>query len=577
MKTCDSLHTGETDSILRGVIHGLLGPVPDGTILLGEGSRRRKLWQPHAGTEMLVDTLQGGRVEIRFLRVASSGGNSEPQVRFTFDEMHDLGGEWGFGGIFHDTDVTRTAWIPRPPRLIRSRDKAGRIDVLSTKSDGWFLKEGPTLSIEFPQTRTGAYWSLPLVILEDPGRLRFDQLVHNSRMRWPRLVKADWFLADSPAQVWDALVDGDVYDPRPSVVGRGRFRCQQCASAWWSYLNVTSHVGQFDLLSVLATEIAWSVRNQLDEPGAWRHGFWYEEPETHLRFFNDGIGLLLGEAEISGDRLWAESAEKATEQLIRNYSDELDGGGLWFLHDSLEANGAPPPNPAPDLGQASSNTLCLNTHVQALTMLIRLSMQQDAPSCIHTMKVYRRGLKALRFVLKLDSAPVAYRWLGAFVRPAVESKGRNGLCARVTRVFAFRILPRFYWWMRRQFPRIAYPNGFLERDMTSSMMADDYHVLNLKELLILYAHDPQPWLESVIEKAYCFQASLDIEKAIARSLLFSETVDVDFLYRRLVGNRICNGFEIDASLAEEILGAGSLDAKAMESLGLLPGIPAPER
>ena len=238
-------------------------------------------------------------------------------------------------------------------------------------------------------------------------------------------------------------------------------------------------------------------------------------------------------------------------EVIARFSDPLPGGGLWILHDSIEAEGTPPRNRPPSLGQSRGNSLCLNTHVQTLFVLNKLAHVQRGEQSAQTRERYERGMAALQRILVLDSAPALYRLLGACVRPVVESKGKPGLIARMIRVLAFRVFRKLYWWLRRRYPRIVYPNGFIERDMASSMLADDYHVLNLKDLLLLYSLDPRPWIAKPVVDGFGFLQRLDLRAARARSPLFVEAADVHRLFARLLDPECSMGADdVSASLYE---------------------------
>ena len=506
-----------------------------GASLFCERDRRRLQKRLAVCGEALVDEFGGTGLEIRFLRLRLGVDHTSQAILLPMTERLTLGGGWGHVGRSRDGSNQRTMWVPRAPRLLLARDSVGRVEILPPLETGWKEGERGEVSCSLPTAPHGSMWSLPLVFLDDLEGQWFRHFEWLSWQVWPQLMKSDWFRADSPSDLWDSLIDGSVFDPRESTCGKGRFRCQQCAGAWWSYLHIAGTESGSPLMSLLAREVAWSARVQLEEPGGWRHGYWNEEPETHVRFFVDGIDLLLNEAAESGDESWVIAAEGAMNEVVDRFSDRLPDDGLWFLHDSIEAAGTPPRNTPPCLGQSRGNSLCLNTHVQTLIVLSRLAKVQSGEQSAETRERYKRGMAALRRILELDSAPAVYRFLGACVRPVVESKNRPGLTARVIRVLAFRVFQRLYWWLRRRYPRIAYPNGFIERDMASSMLADDYHVLNLKDLLLLYALDPQPWIAKAVVDGFGFLQSLDLRAARGRSPLFIEVVDVHRLFARFLG------------------------------------------
>ncbi len=512
----------------------------------------------------MIDRFCKANVEFRFLRFRPNGDPGVRSLIAHFEHVLDLGPSWGYIGRDGSGDGLRTIWIPRPPRLVLTRDEVGRSQILAPIESGWRHEGIGGISCDLPRTEGGAWWSATGVLFGDSDWSWYHQLEHLSGRVWPHLMKSDWFKTDSPSRLWDSLIDGDIFDPRMSLCGKGRFRCQQCANAWWTYLQIIGKISGSPLMKLLAREIAWSSRVQFDAPGGWQHGYWYEEPETHVRFFVDGINLLLNEALASGDQTWIVVAERAMDEVQDQYTDSLVNGGLWFLHDSVEAAGQLPRNQPPDLGQSQGNTLCLNTHTQTLIALWRLAEVQEPGRARKTREQFELGVVALRRLLELDSAPIVYRLLGVFLCPVVESKGHPGLTARFVRIAAFRVFWKVYWWVRRSFPRMVYPNGFIERDMASAMLADDYHVVNLKDLLLLHKACPQPWMDVFIRRGWDFLQRLDLKAALLRSPLFVEVADVHWLVGRLLDRDLESKINETAVLSNEVYEATSLDAAHLE-------------
>lgn len=506
------------------------------TTVLCERDRQREICRVASDAEVIIDGFERGRIEFRFVRYRPITERAEASIEVPLTSVRSLSRSWGLIGRDNSGRGGRTVWIPRPPRLISERDHAGRAIIEKVGDREWVSGPRGGVRCSLPRVEKGWMWTVPLVVIDDSDRSNYSTIESLSGDRWPHLAKSDWFSATSPADLWDALIDGDVFDPRQSVCGLGRFRCQQCAAAWRTYLTTVCRNRDGVLLKRLRREIAWIIRVQLEGPGGWRHGYLNREPETHVRFFVDGIGVLLDEAGSSCESAWFAAAESAVSLLVDQYTDDLADGSLWFLHDSLEGAGKAPPHKAPDLGQSPGNALVLNTHVQSLTALIRFSAIQRPPSARRTRALIDRGWTALRRQLELNSAPLLYGMLGRFVRPAVESKGTSGLQARLIRQFAFRAMPPLYWWIRCHYPRMVYPNGFIERDMAASILADDYLVLNLKDLLLLYAVEPRDWLLPVLTGGLDFLATLDLRRAIERSPFFLEVTDVHQMASQILGN-----------------------------------------
>ena len=138
---------------------------------------------------------------------------------------------------------------------------------------------------------------MPYVILKDPGGTFFDEISSLTDPERRLYRKSDWFYASRPLDIWKYLINGSLYDPRSKKGIDKRFKCQQCAFAWWNYFSFLHQTTGKKVYSLLQDEIAYSVLLDLSTEGEWGHGFWSEEIETHARFHLDGIHLLISQYE----------------------------------------------------------------------------------------------------------------------------------------------------------------------------------------------------------------------------------------------------------------------------------------
>jgi len=516
---------------------------------------------------IIVSDLVGG-VEFRFLRLEIGDGPTNVCLAFgqPVTEFRLLGR--GFTFHLDESGGGRTVWIPRAP-FVAQFGPHGRIDLCRTTTT-WKISDtdgGGQLTVDVDSEGESEI-CVTVVILPEQGLDFAQEIQIVSRLTHPTLLKSDWFEVRKPDDLWDFLINGDVYDPRPSRPTGDRFRCQQCAFSWWTYLQKLHDETSLNLFRLLARELAWSVRADFLTRGEWSHGFWCEPPETHLRFVLDGVQLMLSEGEASGESDWVVDAERVMESVILNYTDSLENDGLWFLHDSLELEDPTQVTTLTTLGATPGNTLCLNTHVQALSVLYRLRLRGGSEREELFEGAYRRGLAALERILKLHPAELLYKLLGRLVLPAVTAKNRPGVSARLRRIFVFRFLRKTYWLARQRYPRMVYPNGFIERDMSSSMLADDYHVLNLKDLLILQYQDPQDWLQPIIDRGLSFLRGMDLRLALDRSSLFVESVEVVRMGGGLSGNESTSDVDTVESIVREVARGVSLDDSCRMGGGL---------
>lgn len=508
---------------------------------------------------IVSDALPEEGIEVQFVRWTVRSA-SDP-ASFTFSgEATGLQSDARMGTILtRGADGTRPAlWHPRGFLVSRARTR-GRFSVVEgTNVESWWeLGGSPTLHLELPAAADAAV-SWPMVVFNGESPTTVSDIVDLTEIESQRFVKSDWFDAASVADLWKNLADGAVYDPRDA--GQGRFRCQQCALAWWSYLMALNRETSKAHYRALARWVAWSVCFDLGDAGAWRHGFWDEEPEIHSRMLWDGVRLLLSEHEMAPHPDLLAGAEEVTEFAIQNLTEELDGGWLWFLHDSDEGS-VPLGVSEPVLGRSEHNSLCLNTHVQALCALARLDRVADDGG--HIREVYRKGLGGLEAVLGLDCDSRTLSLVDRMLPSLLSWKVPHGFGERMLRFIAYRVLLGGYWWVRKRGRCLVLPSGYIDRDLGRSILADEYHVVSLKDLCELQRLDPQPWMAEVISAAIRFAASLDFERALERSPIWAEWADV--LELTDVDN------DVDSKQVEAMV-ADVLDGKPLDAFCVACGV-----
>jgi hypothetical protein len=106
---------------------------------------------------------------------------------------------------------------------------------------------------------------------------------------------------------------------------------------------------------------------------------------------------------------------------------------------------------------------------------------------------------------------------------------------------------------------MVFSNGYLDRDVGATLLADEYHVINLKDLLELYYYGPQLWLKRVIEDAAAFVGLLDYWRCLERNQIWAEWVDVLEMGGVDLVDIAADRDEVEEILLEQ-LGAFSLDA-----------------
>jgi len=525
---------------------------PVETVLFKSSAFVRRLIRLSSRCEIVCDTLPEDGIEIRFLRWTPEDRDASASFSFAADSSGFISDE-RMGTLLtegSDTDAP-VLWLPRAI-VVGRMDRHERLKMVDnvTVESWWELDEAPKFHLRLSAAEDVTVY-VPMVAFAEGSSVRHSDLFQLSDFELQRYLKSDWFDASSPADLWAYFVDAGVFDPRDA--GRGRFRCQQCALAWWSYLMALhNRTGKRHYRS-LARAVAWSVRADLGSDGSWRHGFWNEEPEVHSRMLWDGVRLLLSEHELAPHHDLVSAAQEVTEFAIQNLTEELDGGHLWFLHDSNEGS-TPLRVSDPVLGRSEKNSLCLNTHIQALCVLAQLDRVTGDDGRIR--ELYHKGLGALEAALGLACDSRALRIVDRFLPLLLSWKIPHGFGERVLRFIAYRVLLGGYWWVRKRAQCLAFPSGYIDRDLGRSILADEYHVVNLKDLCELQRLDPHPWMAEIIAAGIRFAASLDFERALERSPIWAEWADVLNLTDH--GSHIDSG-EVEAMVAD-VLGGKPLDS-----------------
>lgn len=417
-------------------------------------------------------------------------------------------------------------WLPSTPEML-CFDQHKRIAIsggpLATYQ--WQFQPQIQLIVSLP-SKASEVTVFPYTIMEDPDGELFEELSSLSEVEMRLYRKTNWFYPRKPLDIWNYLIDGSLYDPRASGKVNKRFKCQQCAYAWWNYLDFLYKQTRKKIYTILQDEVAYSVLLDMSDNGEWGHGFWSDDIETHTRFHLDGIHLLISQYEKTGQSIWLKAAQRSLAFVSERLMEKLDDGSLWFLHDTIEHS----VSKSNIFGKTAGNSLCVNTHVQALTVLHRL--HSAAPEEGVYAEMFESGLKALQRVLSHQPADLFYRPLISWALKYRTGKKTVSKLSKIKNYLQAPILFVLYWFIRRLFPRIVQPNGFIERDLDISFASDGYHIINLKDLLTLYQQKQLPWLVPYIINGVSLVRKLDLNDALKRNLQYIEWIDTLYMYSK---------------------------------------------
>ncbi|GJL56735.1 MAG: hypothetical protein NPIRA02_38670 [Nitrospirales bacterium] len=533
---------------------------PQGEIVFeGNGyTRLEEQWSKE--DSQLVDIHSDNAVQIHFVRVKANNAPS----KIILENQRSIctgvkAGEMGVLLKIEEASQKYTVWIPNSAGKFQF-DTHQRFakDEQSAFSYQWEFFPYVSLTITRPETN-GETATIPYVVINDRCEETFDELNWLTDIERRAYFKSDWFFSRVPSDIWKYLVNGSIYDSRAYPGIGKRFKCQQCAYAWWTYFDFLHEKTTKVIYGVMKDEIALSVLTDMTSEGAWRHGFWSDEMETHARFHLDGLHLLISQYEKTRDLIWIEAAERGVSFVSSSLMEEFDDGSLWFLHDTIEATKNKHSVKSRIFGKSLGNSVCLNTHVQALTVLHRL--QNAVPDKKIYREMFEKGTKAFQRVLEHQPGEVFFKIFMPFlIRNRTWAHGKFD-SRWVLRALGGEVLRRIYWPLRRMFPRVVQPGGFIERDLTSSFFLHNYHLTNIKDFLTLYQQIPLPWLRSYIENGVvCADEliqKLELRNALKLSRYYIEYVDILYLYNTLFNVSMDVNF-VEQKIYEET-GGYSLD------------------
>ena len=485
-----------------------------------------------AGIEIKTDVHEFFRSSISYLRITPDQQRSA--IRFSNDYTIERVASSTLGLIvkLRYADKPYLLWFPAAP-VLTQQDQHSRLTPTGGIHYLWSMQSH--LELKLSPTQQGQDIFIPLLLAASDVDELFSELTALEECERRLYVKSEWFFSNDPGEVWGYLINGSLYDPRSCPPVGKRFKCQQCAYAWWTYFDYIHNQTKKKVWALLRDEIALCALKDMEETGAWRNGFWFDNMEIHSRFQLDGLHLLISQYERTESKQWLDAAKRGMGFVREQLAETLDDGSVWYLHDDVHTSKRHQIR-STAFGKSTGNSLCLNTHIQALTVLHRLSLhvvKENNP--YETM--FQDGINALQRVMAHQPADPLYRYFVPRLLVMSRDASRSTL-GLIKKRLKKRFLAKVYWKVRARYPRLVQPNGFIERDLTVEMASDRYHVTNVKDLLTLYLQRPLPWLHTYIENGFEFLLDyvkeVGIEAAIRRSPYFIEVAEIMYMYNKAV-------------------------------------------
>lgn len=455
------------------------------------------------GAQVLLDRFDGGRSRAVFVRLALEPGTPlQLQLGGRWQLAISPGGGWTARPGAGQAPVY---WLPRAP-VSREVDAEQRI-----------LKEAPAAlsGLTLDDGGLGAGFSAPLATV-DLVAWRFDDAASADALDGlSPLERQPWYLWGShtpyrrPADVYEHHHFGRVYERGFAWPHQRKICSENDAHALAVTLDGLLRSTGRPLYARLREQILLSVLARQGEDGAFRHGEWSAGMECHYRLHASGMHLLLDTLAQGRDDAVVRLALARAVDFTAAQTDTVDGA-TWFLHDELEkdeaAMAAGPFRwiPSRAFGKKPSNMLVLNTHLDTSVALDRwaaLTGEQRHAAAVAS------GRALLDRLLAQRPAEALYRTFFWFVRLTLLPSGRASqlpLWQRAFKRLAWqKLIPRLPD-LKRRWPRLVMPGGYIDRELSLRVWAHHYLPINLMDLARLQRRLPTPAVEAALHEAARF-------------------------------------------------------------------------
>ncbi len=506
----------------------LLMPPPPQTeqlIFEDERFRRRTLHtklDPAIGADIIIDSLIADGVRCCHISLDFAQDRSLDFV--IHGRLHPSNSQ---GRLITHSPGSTLLWIPKEP-VSRLYDNNGRIE---TANQTPFQANSDTDGIRLSITgSSGRKVEFSVVIFTKNIESFTKEILDCDPIELRKVTRSDWFYYEGAKSVWDYFINGTFFSSRHKVHKRA-WPGQNIPYVLYHYLDFLSRQTEKQIYRLLCDLIAYSVMLSLPDDGRWRHGIWTDIAETHAAHQVAGIHLLLSHYQRTAAKIFLKKAALAADYLI-SIADDLAEDQTWFLHDTLETNPADAALfynlfPSTAFGKSTSNTLCINTHIATLTALHRLN--QLSPTEKYST-YFEKGFSALKNVLQTNPCnwlySCAYRPRDLLMR--LSTKTENKLAKKLLKVWTLTLIRHLLPFLKKRFPRLLMPNGFIERDLSHSALSDFYHFRNLEDILILYNLTRADWLLDIVTRSVRYSVDSRLAARVMdrepKAMLFLDTL-----------------------------------------------------
>jgi len=94
------------------------------------------------------------------------------------------------------------------------------------------------------------------------------------------------------------------------------------------------------------------------------------------------------------------------------------------------------------------------------------------------------------------------------------TKSKSKVTRKVHKVYTLTLMRYLLPFLKKTFPRLVMPNGFIERDLSYSTLSDFYHFRNIEDILVLYNQIRADWLGEIIKKSVKYSVDSGLAKHV---------------------------------------------------------------
>jgi len=477
---------------------------------------------PEIDADIIIDSLDSLKVASCHISLDCAQGRS---LDFIINDAQHT--SHACGRLIIHSPSSSLLWVPKDP-VSRLYDNNGRIETATETPFEADSDPGPVRLSVTPSP--GRRLEFSVVIFTTGIEAFSKEILDRDPIELRKVVRSDWFYYESAKDIWDYFINGEFLSTRHKVHKKA-WPGQNIPYVLYHYLEFLHNRTKKQIYRLLCDLIAYAVMLSLPDNGRWRHGTWTDIAETHTVHQIAGIHILLSYYQRTARDAFLLKAKNAMDFLI-SIADNLSDDKIWFLHDTLETN----PDDAAlfynlfastAFGKSTSNTLCINSHIATLTALHRLN--QLEPSDKYST-YFEKGLSALKKVLQANPCDwlysCAYRPRDLLVR--LCTKTENKLLKKLNKVWTLILIRHLLPFLKKRFPRLLMPNGFIERDLSHSTLSDFYHFRNLEDILILYNLTRADWLLCIVTKSLRYSVDSRLAACVIdrdpKAILFLDTL-----------------------------------------------------